>query len=84
MHITIHRGINQIGGCITEISTATSRIFIDMGDNLPGNGKEMSEEEKAAFVGSLFQVTDKEVAVFYTHYQGDHVGLSQYIPEGIP
>ena len=84
MQIIIHRGINQIGGCITEISTATSRIFIDMGDNLPGNGKAMSEEEKAAFVGSLFQVTDKEVAVFYTHYHGDHVGLSQYVPEGIP
>ena len=39
MTITIHRGLDQIGGCITEISTATSRIFVDMGQNLPGNGE---------------------------------------------
>ena len=32
MQITIHRGTHQIGGCITEIATASSRIFIDMGD----------------------------------------------------
>ena len=39
MTITFHRGLDQIGGCITEISTATSRIFVDMGQNLPGNGE---------------------------------------------
>ena len=38
MIINIHRGLEQIGGCITEISTETSRVFIDMGQNLPGNG----------------------------------------------
>jgi ribonuclease J len=31
MKITIHRGIDQIGGCITEISTAKARILIDLG-----------------------------------------------------
>ena len=25
--VTIHRGIDQIGGCITEISTKTSRVL---------------------------------------------------------
>lgn len=34
--VTIHRGIDQIGGCITEISTKTSRAFVDFGQNLPG------------------------------------------------
>ena len=29
--VTIHRGIDQIGGCITEISTKTSRVFVDFG-----------------------------------------------------
>ena len=38
MNIKIHRGLEQIGGCITEISTENSRVFIDMGQNLPGNG----------------------------------------------
>lgn len=35
--IIIHRGINQIGGCITEIATNTARILIDLGQNLPDN-----------------------------------------------
>ena len=39
MDIKVHRGLEQIGGCITEISTATSRVFIDFGQNLPGNGE---------------------------------------------
>ena len=38
MNIKIHRGLEQIGGCITEINTKNSRVFIDMGQNLPGNG----------------------------------------------
>lgn len=38
MELIIHRGLEQIGGCITEIRTATSRVFIDMGQNLPGCG----------------------------------------------
>ncbi|PKP47261.1 MAG: hypothetical protein CVT94_11970 [Bacteroidetes bacterium HGW-Bacteroidetes-11] len=35
MKITIHRGIDQIGGCITEIATDNKRILIDLGQNLP-------------------------------------------------
>lgn len=31
MKVTIHRGINQIGGCITEIATSNTRILIDLG-----------------------------------------------------
>ena len=38
MNIKIHRGLEQIGGCITEINTKNSRVFIDVGQNLPGNG----------------------------------------------
>ena len=35
MTITIHRGINQIGGCITEIASASGKkILIDLGHNL--------------------------------------------------
>jgi len=39
MKITIHRGANQIGGCITEIATKDTKIFIDLGSNLPGSDK---------------------------------------------
>ena len=36
MTITIHRGIDQIGGCITEIESQNgTKILIDLGHNLP-------------------------------------------------
>ena len=43
MKITIHRGIAQIGGCITEIATNKDRILIDLGLNLP-NGEELKDK----------------------------------------
>lgn len=36
MKLTIHRGTNQIGGCITEIESSGYKIFIDFGEQLPG------------------------------------------------
>ena len=46
MRIVIHRGIDQIGGCITEISTTHTKIVIDLGSNLPGcNGREFTKQE---------------------------------------
>ena len=75
MNITIHRGANQIGGCITEIATATTKIFIDFGNNLPGSQKaELTANDVA-------QMTTDADAIFYTHYHGDHVGLHHLIPE---
>ncbi len=83
--IKIHRGINQIGGCITEISTDTSRIFIDLGDNLPGTPDELTDGEKQEYVNRLFSSGKKaNEAVFFTHSHGDHVGMINYIPGGIP
>lgn len=67
MQITIHRGINQIGGCITEISTQTTRIFVDMGENLPGNGVLLSEEEKRKYVESLFNQNKKILRRCFIH-----------------
>lgn len=43
MKITIHRGLNQIGGCITEISTEKTRILIDLGQNLPDNQRRIGD-----------------------------------------
>ena len=47
--IKVHRGLNQIGGCITEIWTDTSRIFIDIGQNLPGNCSASESKDKTSF-----------------------------------
>ena len=74
MKITIHRGANQIGGCITEIATEEATVFIDFGCNLPGSKK---EELTAKEVDEIAEDAD---AIFYSHYHGDHVGLHHLIP----
>lgn len=81
MEIKIHRGLDQIGGCITEIWTDSSRVFIDFGQNLPGNGKTATPEEDTLMVADIIGNNEKEhQAVFYTHAHEDHIGLFRYIP----
>ncbi len=78
MQITIHRGIDQIGGCITEIATSEARILIDLGQNLPdSNGETNDPLATKEAVGKLTESVD---AILYTHYHGDHVGLMEYVP----
>lgn len=85
MNIKVHRGLEQIGGCITEISTATSRVFIDFGQNLPGNGAATTPEQDRLMVENIFATNAKtNEAVFYTHGHEDHVGLFEYIPHNVP
>ena len=71
---------NQIGGCVTVISTEYQgrihRIMIDYGASLPGSGKKKD-----------FQYPWKEEpidAVFFTHYHGDHTGRLMEIPREVP
>lgn len=52
--VTIHRGIDQIGGCITEISTKTSRVFVDFGQNLPACAVPTTPEQDEALVRDIF------------------------------
>ena len=82
MQITIHRGIDQIGGCITEITTSSTRIFIDLGQNLPDN--EGNINDPLATREAIAKLTDGVDAILYTHYHGDHVGLFNYVPKDIP
>jgi ribonuclease J len=82
MKIIIHRGTNQIGGCITEIiSEAGTRIIIDIGSNLPNaEGKKSKEIE----LQGLTKGKAKYDAIFITHYHGDHIGLYNKILHQIP
>jgi mRNA degradation ribonuclease J1/J2 len=35
MEVIVHRGTRQIGGSVTEVRTASTRILIDFGADLP-------------------------------------------------
>ena len=82
MRIIIHRGTNQIGGCLTEIkSNNGTRILIDIGANLPDkNGIKKPEIE----LDGLTIGKPSFDAVFVTHYHGDHIGLYKRVNKKIP
>ncbi len=81
MKITLHRP-NQIGGCITEIeSSKGTKIFIDLGHNLPRGDEEAPDEY--ASIEAIAELTKGAKAIFYTHIHGDHIELFKYVPEGI-
>lgn len=83
--IVVHRGIDQIGGCITEISTGTSRVFVDFGQNLPDCAEPSTPEQDRAMVNEIFGRNVKpHQAVIYTHAHDDHVGLFDLIPADVP
>lgn len=80
MKIIIHRGTHQIGGCVTEISTDTSKVFIDFGSDLPNSS---APNPNKAIKG--LTVADNTVsALFFTHYHGDHVGKLRDVKTEIP
>lgn len=81
MTITIHRGTHQIGGCVTEISTDTTRIFIDFGTELPD--LDGVQPEEALSIPGLTEGTPRCDGVFFTHYHGDHIGNIHRILPGI-
>lgn len=82
MKIIIHRGTNQIGGCLTEIqSNSGIKILIDIGANLPdANGNKKKEIE----LEGLSTGTSSFDAIFITHYHGDHIGLYNKVNSDIP
>lgn len=71
---------NQIGGCVTVITSSYKgkmhRIMVDYGSSLPG-----SENEKDFDYPWSEEPVD---AVFFTHYHGDHMGRLKEIPSEIP
>lgn len=82
MKIVIHRGIDQIGGCITEIGTENARILIDLGQNLP-DGEGIVNDDLASRE-AIAKITQGIDAIFYTHYHGDHIGLFHYVADIVP
>ena len=79
MKIQIHRGQNQIGGSIIEISTDKTRVIFDAGINL-----DESDDIEIPQIDGLFRGDARYDAVIVTHYHGDHIGLLPHVLEEIP
>ena len=82
MEVIIHRGTRQIGGCVTEIRTATTRIILDFGANLPKNDGTTPEDD--LLIDGVNCGKRRCDAVLFSHYHEDHVGRIQEILPGIP
>ena len=79
MNIRIHRGQNQIGGSIIEVSTEQARVFLDIGIELDEDKEIEIPQIEGLFCG------DKNCdAVFISHYHSDHIGLVDYLLPDIP
>ncbi len=76
MDLIIHRGTHQIGGCVTEVRTANTRVFLDFGAELPG-------ETPGPGVDGLLAGPPPD-AVLFTHNHGDHIGLLDALPPEVP
>ena len=79
MNIIIHRGTHQIGGSAIEISTATTRIMLDFGN-------ELSLDEKYTPINLDIDGVTKGIAdcdgIIISHYHMDHLGqLTSVLPE---
>lgn len=81
MKIIIHRGSHQIGGIAVEIKTDSTRIIIDMGDELTMDN---SYEPKPINISGVTDENGKCDAVLFTHYHGDHTGQLPNIRKDIP
>lgn len=73
MQITIHRGLNQIGGNVVEIATGKTKILLDAGLEL--ESMEETECERTELDFNKLLSERNFAAVFISHYHADHVGL---------
>ena len=81
MKLCIHRGTHQIGGIAAEISTASTRILIDMGDELSLDPNFVSAP---LHIPGVTDANGRCDAVLFTHYHGDHTGQKLRIRPEIP
>lgn len=79
MKITIHRGTDQIGGCVTEYEHEGWKLFVDYGEQLPGSPKSNPLDIDGLTKGDL-----TKSALLITHYHGDHIGCINKLPKELP
>lgn len=81
MNIIIHRGTHQIGGSAIEISTKTTRIILDMGDEL---SLETSFIPRSLVIDGITEGEPNGNGVLISHYHGDHLGQLKSVLSEIP
>ena len=67
MRVVVHRGLDEVGGNIVEVSAGGTRILLDAGEELEGFDNPV---DFPALLGER-----RFDAVFVSHYHGDHAGL---------
>lgn len=80
MKITVHRGSNQIGGCVTEYENNGWKLFVDYGEQLPG----APASDKKLEIDGLTCGDIRKSALLITHYHGDHIGKITDLPSELP
>ena len=85
VHIIIHKGTHQIGGCVTEIATKNNRVFIDFGDDLPDDNLPVDNTPPMHInIEGLTVGDSNNSALFLTHYHGDHIGRLSEVMIDVP
>lgn len=82
MKVIVHRGTQQIGGCVTEIATEKTRIILDFGTELPDATGKVPNETLA--IEGVNRGEPNCSAVLFSHYHTDHTGQMDKILPGIP
>ena len=80
MKITVHRGSNQIGGCVTEYECNGWKLFVDYGEQLPG----VPMSDKKLEIDGLTCGDIRKSALLITHYHGYHIGKITELPVELP
>lgn len=80
MKLTIHRGTNQIGGCVTEYQLGNWKLFVDFGEQLPG--APISDEP--LLIDGLNCGDTSHSALLITHNHGDHIGKLLEVDPSVP
>lgn len=78
IRVTVHRGTNQIGGCVTEYECRGFHLFVDYGKQLPGY------EQTNLEIEGLTKGDVSHSALLITHYHGDHIGKVSELNSEIP
>ncbi len=78
IRVTVHRGTNQIGGCVTEYECRGFHLFVDYGEQLPGY------EHTDLEIEGLTKGDVSNSALLITHYHGDHIGKVSELNSEIP